>query len=185
MSSGIIVAVKTKPYLKDYIIFKYGGQEPVKATIPNKLFPMLSRYLTKKPVGWRIPVATEDTILFELPFTDSKFLDIRSHCYINPKHFKDISSFFYGLFYSEYTIYMNKHCIDKERGILWQFKYGIINFMDSNNICFDKINYDSIKRIYQRYRHQFDDYDEKAFDERNKRKKLPTSQHKKHEFEYI
>jgi hypothetical protein len=171
MSSGIIVAVKTKPYLKDYIVFSHGGTEPVKATMANKLYPMLSRYIIRRPIGWKPPEASDDTILFELPY--NKIMDARQHCYISPDNFSDISAFFYGLFYTHLIIYMNENCLGEKNK--WQFKYGIVKFMDDNNICFDKINYDSIKRIYQRYRKQFEDYDENKFVAKKRKKIFPTS----------
>jgi len=145
MSSGEIVAIKIKTYLKDYFTHKF-GEEPIKATNDNKLFPFLLRYLKPKPKKWKPPVSSSDILLLELPFNRS--VNIR-HCnYIHSKDFSSISSFFYGIFWSNFIEYMNKKVIDER----WQIKYSIIHFMDTNNIQFDKVNYDSLKRIYYRYR---------------------------------
>jgi hypothetical protein len=174
MPSGIIVAVKTKPYLRDYIVKKYGSTEPVKATISNKLFPMLSRYLSKKPIGWRPPEAGNDTLLFELPYTTDRFLDTRNYCFINPDHFTEINSFLYGMFYCDFTEFVNNKCIK----LKWGYRFAIINFMEVNEISFDKIEYDSLKRLYYRYRKQFSNDENKFFTE-NSKNILPSFQGKK------
>ncbi|MBA7531870.1 hypothetical protein ES705_24094 [subsurface metagenome] len=167
MSSGIIVGIRTRPYMKDYIVSKYGlGSEPVRATTSNKVFPLLSQYLTHKPVNWRPPQAAEDIILFELPYNE--VLNVRTRCYIHEDNFPEITSFFYGMFYTHFINYMNSKCLDQKK--IWRFKYAIYNFMDENSISIDNINYDSLKRIYLRYRKQFENFNEREFDERSKKK---------------
>ncbi len=165
MSSGHIVAIQVKPYLKEFIINRY-GQEPIKATSSTKLFPLFAPFLTHKPVGWKPPEPSENRLLFELPH--NKVIDVRSLNYINPRHFPEINSFFYGLFYGQFIRYMN----DKVIKLRWQAKYAIINFVDENNISWNKANYETLKKIYYRYRFP---------DERNEEKdekKFPTFQTK-------
>lgn len=146
MSSGHIVCIKIKPYLKDFFINRFEGKEPIRATVTNKLFTFLISYLTPKPKGWKMPVAASDMLLIELPFNNE--LNIRCHNYINPRHYPVITSYFYGLFYAKFIKYMNEKVIEQQ----WQVKYAIINFIDENNIKWDWANYDSLKRIYYRYR---------------------------------
>ena len=180
MSSGIIVSVKTRPYLKDWIVEKYGaGEEPVKASSSNKLFPLLAQYLSHKPNDWKPPKQTDDSVLFELPYNE--VFEVRNMSFIHEKNFPEISSFFYGMFHTSFVRYMNEKCFSENRK-RWRFKYAIYRFMDENNISIDKINYDSLKRIYLRYRKQFSDYDEKIFDERPKKiKKISPNSHAENE----
>jgi len=173
MSSGIIIAVKTRPYLKDYIVNRYGnGSEPVKASTANKIFPLLSQFLTHKPKEWKLPESSQDTILFELPYNE--LLNVRTLCYIHEDHFPGITSFFYGMFHTHFVTYMNNKCLDKSPR--WRFKYAIYNFMDEYEISIDKVNYDSLKRIYLRYRKQLCDFDEREFDERPKKNRKKVNQ---------
>lgn len=165
MSSGIIVSVKTKSYLKDYIINKYGeeGSETVKATSANKLFPLIARHLTRKPAGWKPPVSNSENLLLELPYSDR--LDITTLCYIDREHFVEINSFLYGMFYCHFTTDMNDMCLKKK----WSYKYSIMHFMDSNGISYSKIEYDSLKRIYARYRKHFTAEENETFIEKSKK----------------
>jgi hypothetical protein len=145
MSSGHIVCIKTRPYLKDFFVNRYGPKEPIKATTTNKLFPYLLQYLTPKPTGWKPPCSENDLLLIELPFNDE--LNIRCYNFIHPRHYPIINSFFYGLFFAQFIDFMNDKVIKQQ----WPVKYAIINFMFDNGIL-DKGEYDSIKRIYYRYR---------------------------------
>jgi len=145
MSSGHIICIKTRPYLKDFFVNRYGQKEPIKATTTNKLFTFLIRYLTPKPRKWKPCIPGRDILLIELPFNDE--LNIRCHNYIQPRHYPVITSYIYGLFYAQFMEYMNQKVIHDQ----WQVKYAIINFIDINNISFEG-NYDSLKRIYYRYR---------------------------------
>jgi len=145
MSSGHIVAVNIRPYLKDYLINRF-GKEPIKATMRNKLFPFLVKFLTPIPKRWRPPVKEEGTLLIELPFNDA--VNIRHLNYINPRHYVKINTYLYGLFYYHFIEYMNEKVIEKR----WQIKYAIVNFIDVNNMNWDCTNYETLKRIYYRYR---------------------------------
>lgn len=146
MSSGHIVAIKLRPYLKDFFINRCGETEPVKATITNKLFPYLVQYLTPKPKNWKPPVSAPDILLIELPYNN--YINSRTLNYINPRNYTAIKSYFYGLFYARFIDYMNDRVLLKK----WQVKYAIMNFIDENNISYNNANYDSLKRIFYRYR---------------------------------
>ena len=144
----IFVSVKIRPYLADYIIYHY-GQHPIKANEKSKIFPLLSSYLTHPPPKYRPHVPGPGWITFELPY--NKVIDIRRNNYISPKHFSEIQSFFYGMFYSHFVLYMNEQCLKNKL----PFKSAIITFMDENNISYDRFQYDSLKRLYFRYRIKF------------------------------
>ncbi|MFP4449274.1 MAG: hypothetical protein ACLFPH_11115 [Bacteroidales bacterium] len=147
MPSGEIVEVKVKPYLKDYFINLYSenGKEPIVASTANKLFPFLSQYLTYRPKGWKPPVSEQDNLLFELPYSDR--FNVKSLNYISPKHFREIRSFLYGMFWGDFVTYMNEKVNHKK----WQKKYAIIRFMDDNNMSWDKVDMETLKKIYYRY----------------------------------
>jgi hypothetical protein len=144
MSSGILVEVKLRPYLQDYVINKYEGDPVVKATAKNKIFPLLFPYLSKIPSDYK---PLKDCIKFELPW--NHMIDVKTYQYIHPKYFGDIQSYFYGIFYVEFVSYMN-HAFYEEN---LQLKTSIINFCLDHEISFDNANYDSLKRIYSRYRY--------------------------------
>lgn len=147
MSSGEIVEVRIKPYLKNYFINQY-GEEPIKATTSNKLFPFLLQFLTYRPKNWKPPESRADNILFELPY--SEYVNVRSMNYISPKHFSEISNFFYGKFWGDFISYMNEKMFRKR----WQQKYAIIRFMDDNNMDWNKTDMETLKKIYYRYLYQ-------------------------------
>lgn len=142
MSSGITVRVKMKSYLQDYVIHRYGG-EPIKATSSNKLFPLLFPYLGKTPADYKHSM---EGVAFELPYNE--LLNIRYNNYIAPKYFSEIQSYFYGIFFHDFVKYMNQMVLSEDMPI----KTAIINFCLEREISFDRVSYDSLKRIYLRYR---------------------------------
>lgn len=144
MSSKITVEINLRPYLKEYIINRY-GQEPVKASNANKIFPLLFPYLTKIPLKYK-PLSGPGVIRFELPYNE--LIEVRNNKYINPRNFGAIQSYFYGLFTIDFTGYVNENVLNKNLPI----KTSIISFCDEYNITYDFANYDSLKRIYLRYR---------------------------------
>jgi hypothetical protein len=146
MSSGHIVSIPTRPYLKEYFINYYGGDDPIKATYSNKLFPFLARYLTTKPKNWKHPVNAKDLMLVELPYNEELRAEVYN--YIHPRFYRPINSYLYGLFYCQFIEYMNDKVIRKR----WQAKYAIYNFFDLHKI--DSGNLETLAKIFYRYRHQ-------------------------------
>jgi len=131
--SGEIIEVRIRPYLKDYFIVKYGGKEPIPATVQNKILPFLDSFLTHKPKNWKPPKSKEDNLLFHLPF--SEFRNIRTLGYISPHNYGLINSYLYALFYSDFISFMTEKTLKDN----WQIKYAIIHWMDLNKIPIDKI----------------------------------------------
>ncbi len=146
MSSNQTVYIQLRPYLKDYFVKKL-GPEPIKATSKNKLFILLLPYLTKVPKNYN-PSNFKDNkfLLLELPFNE--LVNVRCYNYIDPKNYGEIQSYFYGIFYHDFTRTVNKYHIDQGMNI----KNSIILFCEENDVNFDYTNYDSLKRIYLRYR---------------------------------
>ena len=146
MSSDRIVKLKIHPYLKEYYIHRF-GPEPIKAKLKTKLFRLIFNYLVRIPFNWRPPVSSEDTLLIELPYSD--YIDVRSMCYIDPCSYGKISTLLYNLFYCDYVRYMDK-CVYKGKK---DIKTSIEEFIDVNQMSWDKTNYETLKKIYQRYRY--------------------------------
>lgn len=170
MSSGQIVSIKIAPYLKEFFIHKHGS-EPIRASRETKLFMFISRYLTRKPKGWKPPEEEEDSLLIELPHNE--LIEVRNWNYISPKYFPEIKTYIYGLFYGAFISYMNKRCIHEKPA--WSIKYAIINFIDEHNMNWNKTNYETLKKIYYRYRSS----DCEKQDEKNNEKILPYTATKK------
>lgn len=154
MASGQIVAIKIPPYLKEFFIHRHGA-EPIKATQATKFFVVLAQYLAHKTNKWKPPVASEDTLLIELPY--NKVINVRSMNYIPESSMPEIKKYIYGLFYGSYISYMNNKVL-RER---WSIKYTIINFIDEHDMNWNKTNYETLKKIFDRYRHPEPKKDEK------------------------
>ena len=155
--SEITVDVKIRPYLKEYIVNRYGS-EPVAATSANKVFPVLAEFLTKVPRDYKPFYNSLNYVRFGLPH--NKIIEVRSMNYIHPLHFGKIQTYFYGLFQFDFLNFMNKFVVQEG----YPIKTSIINFCELNNMSFDTANYDSLKRIYLRYRRNAE----------NTAKKVPT-----------
>jgi hypothetical protein len=145
MASGQIVAIKIQSYLKEFFIFRH-GPEPIKAVRETKLFMFISPYLSKKPKTWKPPVPSDDTLLIELPYNE--VIEVRTYCHIADKYMPEIRTYIYGLFWGTFINYMNQKVIGEK----WAIKYAIIQFCDSHNMNWGKTNYETLQKIYYRYR---------------------------------
>jgi hypothetical protein len=139
------VSIYLRPYLVDYFINFY-GEHPIKADEKSKLLPMISDFLTCPPARYRPLKPGPNVLTFALPYNKTR--DIRSYNYISPENFSKIQSYFYNMFCWHFFEYMDKYCL---HGSV-PFKSAIINFMDYNEISYDRFQYDSLKRIYFRHR---------------------------------
>lgn len=143
----VLVSVEIKPYLVDYCKHYY-GEHPIIVS-KTDLLPFIHDHLSRPPVNYR-PLKNEDKILtFQLPW--NKVMDIRKLNYISPRKHKLFNTYFYHLFKHHFVTYMNRSCIDNNL----PYKTAIINFMEENSISYDRFQYDSLKRIYLRYRKKF------------------------------
>ena len=144
----ILVSVEIKPYLVDYFKHHYGGH-PIKVNSRSKLLPFIHDHLSRPPVKYR-PLKNENKILtFQLPW--NKIIDIRKLNYISPRKHKLFNTYFYNKFHHHFTTYMNEACNENN----CSYKTAIENFMLENCISFDRFQYDSLKRLYLRYRQTY------------------------------
>jgi len=142
-----VSVVFSRHYLADYLKSYYGGH-PIKLTVTTRVYPYFSRFITPAPLRFRGVKPGPGVITFELPYNRTQ--DIRRLNYINPKHYPVIQTYFYNLFYANFVLFMDDACLIK--GL--PFKSAIINFMEINEMSFDRCQYDSLKRIYLRHRKQ-------------------------------
>lgn len=145
MSSQITVAIKVKPYLKDYIIAIY-GMEPVKISDSNRLSPLFLKRLCKVPENYKPLKDYSEYIIFELPFNCDK--NIRYNNYIPDAKQKYIAEFFESEFKAQFRMFMNENQ-DKFSGIL---KDIIFEFMRIYEIDSGEDTYEMLKKDYYRFR---------------------------------
>jgi hypothetical protein len=145
MASGQIVLVKILPYLKEYFIHRFGS-EPIKATRDTKIFIILAPYLIRIPSKWRPPVSCDDGLLIELPY--SHLINIQKYCYIDPRSYARINKKIYNLFCADLVMYVNHNVFEHN----CEIQKAINDFIDLNEMNWDKTNFDTLKKIYYRYR---------------------------------
>lgn len=141
----VLVSVEVPPYLAQYLMHYY-GEHPIKARKKTRIFSFISDHVQQTPVHYRPPKPSNKLVTFELPY--NRRYDIRRMNYIPPRHFPAIKNYFRNIFLHNFIHHMDEHCL---KGNM-QYKTAIINFMDENEISFDYFQYDSLKRIYFRYR---------------------------------
>ncbi len=144
MSSQITVAIKIKPYLKDYIISTY-GPEPVKITESNRLAPLFLKRLCKVPENYKPLKDYKDYIIFELPYGEK---NIRYNNYIPEDKQKYIAEFFESECKSQFRMFMNENQ-DKFSGVI---KDVIFEFMRVYDINSGEDTYETLKKDYYRFR---------------------------------
>lgn len=140
----VLVSVEIKPYLVDYCRYYYGN-DPIIVS-KTDLFPFIHDQLSRPPLNYRPVKDSEKKLTFQLPW--NKVRDIRKLNYITPRKYKLFNTYFYHLFKNHFVTYMNKACIDNNL----PYKTAIISFMEETSISYDRFQYDSLKRIYLRYR---------------------------------
>lgn len=140
---GKIIAINLPPYLKQFLIHIY-GKEPIKLKRTTKLYILLVQYVAYIHEGWQIPDISENVLHIELPYN---ILIERSRLgYIPPRSNHEIKQFICGLFYGEFIQYMYGKVL-KEK---WCIKYAIINFIDQYDINYNRTNYETLKKIFNR-----------------------------------
>jgi len=191
MASGQIVSIKIPPYLKEFFIHRHGAEpiKATQATkffvvlaqyLTNKskgISLIKSDYDHKiklagdnttevirleeekekkiKAIKYKLPITEEDTMLVELPY--NKVINVRSMNYIPECSMPEIKKYIYGLFYGSFISYMNNKVLREH----WSIKYAIINFIDEHDMNWNKTNYETLKKIFDRYRHPEPKKDEK------------------------
>jgi hypothetical protein len=165
MSSGITTTIKIKPYLKEFILCRFlSGQ--YRSSADDILGQTIKPFLVSSPENLtRITATSDDNFFtFELPnYSDKK---VTYHNYIRPEHQRYIERIF-EYFFREAMFHFVKQNHELNRG---DIKDWIINWCNLNNITFAKVNYETLKKAYWRYRV---DQEEKEKNEKNTSRSLP------------
>lgn len=141
----ILVSVEVSPYLAEYLKHYY-GEHPIKANTKSNIYPFISRFIQPSPPNYRPLKPSRKILTFELPYNEVH--DIRKKNYIPERCFSTIQTHFRHIFLHNFIHHMDQHCLIGNM----PYKTAIINFMEENEISFDYFQYDSLKRIYLRYR---------------------------------
>jgi hypothetical protein len=145
MSSGITTTIKIKPYLREFILNRYlDGKYQCSADDP--LGTTIKPFLTVPPANiMPLPSDSDDSYFsFEIPSYHDKQ---PKYCYVTPYGQRYVEKIFELLFRDAmfHFIYQN---IEVNGG---QIKDWIINWCGINNITFEVLNYDTLKKAYYRY----------------------------------
>jgi hypothetical protein len=145
MPSDIIIDVKlNKPFLKEFIISMYKS-DPVIASTKNAIGIFIKQLLEKPPKELKhIKNDESNTIKIILPNYNDK--RINSCNYISEHNQNLFSSFIFSLFRDMFFTYINERL-----KLGFQKKDSILQFCYDNNISFDKTNYETLKKLYDRY----------------------------------
>ncbi len=140
------VALKLKPYLKEFLICKL--QEEIhyssRKSIIGAIIEPLVEYI---PKGTNPSTKSEDDFTFTIPYNFNK-LDARQHTIYISEHNQRIFERILNLYFKEvFFSYMD----DKVR-YHNEIQKCILLFCSDYNITFNKINFESLKKAYYRYR---------------------------------
>lgn len=145
MSSGIIISIKMKPYLKEFIVCYCGdGIEPVIASKKNIVGIYLEPLLERPPITLPKTEKGEEYLRVELCGYDVTKVDTNN--YISPsnqKLFQDMVHEFFKELFCNY--------VDERMRLGFSKKQSILQFCKSYNIPFNNINYEMLKKKHDRH----------------------------------
>ena len=147
MSSGITCTIKMKPYLKEFVICRYLKGSYI-SNADDAIGSTIKPFLVASPPGLiRINANTNDSYFtFELPnYTDKK---VNIYNYIQPENQRYIEKIFEMLF-RESMFHFVLQNLELNKG---DIKDWIICWCRMNNVTFAKVNYDTLKKAFWRYR---------------------------------
>lgn len=147
MSSEIYTTIKIKPYLKEFILFRFLNNQ-YRASADDALGTTIKPFLVSPPSNLiSIPIDDDDNYFtFELPnYSDKKVIVFN---YIEPKSQRYIEEIF-ELLLREAMFHHVMQNLELNGGLI---KDWIINWCRSNNVTFCKVNYETLKKAFYRYR---------------------------------
>lgn len=144
--NGRIVSVIVPPYLKDYIIFINGGSHPVPLCESSKLLPGIHASLTPAPKNWHRPLESSNVLFFQIPFNE--VIEARKKFYISAENNVRIKMYLAAKFHYDFVSWVSEKHIHENIPI----KKAILNFIVDNDISQLKDNYETLAKIFQRWR---------------------------------
>lgn len=147
MSSGIYTTIKIKPYLKEFILCRFLNNR-FQASADDALGTTIKPFLISSPCNLIKLEADENDnyFTFELPnYSDKKVIVFN---YIDPRSQKYIEEIF-ELLFREAMFHHVQQNLELNGGLI---KDWIINWCRFNNITFSKVNYETLKKAFYRYR---------------------------------
>lgn len=151
--SNIIVQIKIKPYLKDFLLHINGVEDENGNTIINASRKNITGYyllplLEKVPADYKLLKAPPEQVLeIRLPYLPE--FNIRYRNYVSDLNMRHFQSAIEVIFLGEYYREVNKAMTHDPN---MKLKHAIIDFCYAYNISFDNITYEMLRKKYTRYR---------------------------------
>jgi hypothetical protein len=145
MSDQVTIQIKILPYLKEFIEAKHGN--PALASSNTAFGVILKPFLEPIPIGVTVkPVKGNDVLTIIIPKYDNSPGSFQN-VYISESNQIEFEtayrSYFKELFFS---------AVDDKFRLVGSYKKTILQFCSDNNITYTKINYETLKKLYYRYR---------------------------------
>lgn len=160
--SEICIYIKMPSYLRQWLIHRHGGSEPVQLVRGSAESDFLKKSTTKLPDGFLPPRKQEDELAICIPYYKSH--DPRTYNYLSPNGKNLLLEMLKNDFKVDLWEYLHDidRCGSELNGLIYQF-------MELNGIKEDGTSSDTIKKIYQRKKNSY-----KTALNRKSKKKIPT-----------
>jgi len=145
MGSGITVEIRIKPYLKEFLIAFYGGHHPVEASKKNVIGTYLEPLLERPPE--KLPGKNKDDTYITILIPEYHGRRPDSYNYISEHNQKVFNNMVHAFFKE----LMLKYVDDRMR-LGFTKKDSIYQFCHNYKIPFDKVNYEMLKKKYDRHK---------------------------------
>jgi len=136
------ITIKLKPYLQEFLVCKLGDPDISNKNIIGALMSPFLQYVPKDYVYK--PMKGDDYISFDLNRINTR-LDTRLGIYVSEEGQKDFQRVLYLHFKDIFVSFVD----DKIR-YTKQIKKCILQFCFDYNMTFDKISYQTLKKMYYR-----------------------------------
>lgn len=160
--SEICIYIKMPSYLRQWLIHRHGGSEPVQLVRGSAESDFLKKSTTKLPSGVIQLPQQDDELAICIPYYKSH--DPRTYNYLSPHGKHHLLEMLKNDFKVDLWEYL--HDIDRCGSELNSLIY---QFMELNGIKEDGTSSDTIKKIYQRKKNSY-----KTALNRKMKKKIPT-----------
>jgi hypothetical protein len=160
MPSDNIITIDLKPYLKDWLISRY-GKYPLVATRNNMLGQLIKYFLEKIPLDYIPRRSNASTCEIILPYDAN--IEVRGNVYVPETEEKILEKLLEEIFNDLYYSFINSNYIPRtERSSL--FENGVKDlterFMNINKLNPDNISHETLIKRWQRHKtkNRYNDY---------------------------